>query len=420
MASRGARQTIARITRAKELSFGTLPLVPVFIDLRAPQGAGITPAQDMYPDEREVTSAHETFAPFLGAKTDKVDLMVPFHRDVVEDHGDVFGTALGATRTGLGALILDAGPNDETMVTFAGLSNQIRIGDWLKVTLAPSGIQHYRPIKEITTPALNVATFALQLPPLGADAISAIENVSVSGGAQYKEAAAGVEDTYTFLGDQDNEPDAVDYVARACIPSSVLLDLALTGRAFWTMSFSGAGYTQETSGDIGNSDPMLGAAVQWSNDLWIDPNLAAPGPDPQPVLANAFKAELAPAWEMLEAYKGRTGTNLDTISDTPGIAWRRLKPFGTPVETKMTFADPAWIAVHEQRTPEQIVLVAYGGESGESFNGDVVCVWFPQARTATKPEEVFDKSVKGQKISWQIEHDAMIGAKCFLAIFRGA
>lgn len=418
MASRGARQTIQRITRAKEASFGTL-VAPVYVQLRAPQGAGITPAQEMYPDERFTTAAHETFAGFLGAKTDKVDLVVPFHRDVVADHGDVLETALGQRRVGLGALVLDVGPNDETQVTYAGLGNQVRIGDWLKVTLAPSGITHYRPIKLVNAGVPNIATFALQLPPLGGDTIGALENVSVSGGAQYRELANGVEDTYTFVGDQDNEPDSVDYEARGCIPASVLLDLAITGRAMWTLSFNGAGFTQTTDGNISDPDPMLGAAVQWSNDLWVDPNLAAPGPDPQPVLANAFKAELAPGWEMLEAYKGRTGTSLSTISDTPGIAWRRLKPFGTPVETKMTFADPAWIVVHEARTKEQIVLVCYGGESGAGFNGDVVCLWIPQVRTAAKPEEIFDKSVKGQRIQWQVEHDPDIGSKCFLAIFRG-
>lgn len=420
MPSRGARQSIQRITRAKEASFGILPGVPVYVQLRAPQGGGITPDQEMYPDERWVTSAHETFAPFLGQKTDNVDLQVPFHRDVVADHGDVLETALGVKRAGLGALVLGGGPNTAAQVTYTGAVGEVAIGDILKFTLAPSGIVHFRPIKAVTAGVPNIATLALQLPPLGGDTISAIENVFLSGGAQYSESASGVEDTYTFLGDQDGEPDTVDYVARACIPSSVLLDLAITGRAFWRFVFSGAGYQQTTDPNIANPAAMTGAAVQWSNELWIDPNLAAPIADPQPVLVNAFKAELTPLWERLEAYKGRTGTSLSTISDTPGIAWRRQKPFQTPVETKMTFADPAWIVVHEQRTAEQIFLVSYAGQSGVGFNGDVVCLWIPQNRTATKPEEIWDKNVKGQRIQWQPEHDPAIGSKAFLAIFRGA
>jgi hypothetical protein len=185
------------------------------------------------------------------------------------------------------------------------------------------------------------------------------------------------------------------------------------------MAFSGAGYSQTTDVNILDPAETVGAAVQWSNDVWVDPNLAAPGADPQPVIVNAFKAELAPVWDMLEAYKGRTGTSLATIADTPGIAWRRLKPFGTPVETKFTFADPNWITVHEARTKHQIFFVAYGGESGVLANGDVVCLWLPRCRTAAKPEEVFDKSVKGQRATWQVEHDPDIGTKAVLAIFRG-
>jgi hypothetical protein len=374
----------------------------------------------MYTDERWVTAAHETFAPFLGAKTSQVALQIPFHRDVVTDHGDVIQTALGSVRAGLGALVLGAGPNTAAQVTYTGAVGQVAPGDVLKVTLAPSGKIHYRPVKAVAAAVPNVATFALQLPPLGADAISAIANVSASGGAQYSEAASGVEDTYTFLGDQDGEPDSVDYVLRACIPSSLLLDFGITGRALWTMAFSGAGYTQTTDANIADPAALAGAAVQWSCDLWIDDDLAAPGVDPQPVLANAFRAELAPAWEFLEAYQGRTGTALDAIADTPGVCWRRLKPFGSPVETKLTFSDTAWITAHEDRTREQIFAVFYGGEAGEAANGDVVCLWIPQARTAAKPEEIFDKSVKGQRIQWQVEHDLTIGTKAVLAIFRGA
>lgn len=417
MPSRGARQTIQRVTRAKEASFGTL-VAPTYIHIRSPMGAGITPAQEMYPDERWVTAAHETFAPFLGAKTDTVALQIPFHRDIVADHGDVLETSLGAKRAGLAALTLGAG-STVAQVTYTGAAGQVVIGDVLKITLAPSGKRHYRPIKAVTPGAPNIAVLALQLPPLAGDTVSAIENVSVSGGAQYSESAAGVEDTYTFLGDQDGEPDSVDYVARACIPSSVLLDLAITGRALWSMAFSGAGYQQTTDVNIADPATTLGAAVQWSNEVWIDPNLAAPGADPQPIIVNAFKAELAPAWSMMEAYKGRTGSSLSTIADTPGIAWRRLKPFSAPIETKFTYASPTWITVHEARTKEQIFLVAYGGESGASFNGDVVCLWLPQNRTAQKPAEIWDKSVKGQRALWQVEHDPAIGTKAVLAIFRG-
>lgn len=419
MASRGARKTIARITRAKEASFGTLA-GPTYVQLRAPQGAGITPAQEMYQDERETTAAHETFAGFLGAKTGKVDLVVPFHRDIVAQHGDVIETALGTKRAGLGALVLGAGPNTAAVVTYNGAVGGVAVGDWLKITLTPSGIKHYRPVKAVAAAVPNVATLALQLPPLGGDTILAIENVSVGGGAQYKEDAAGVEDTYTFLGDQDGEPDSVDYVSKGNIPSSLLLDLGITGRAMWTMAFSGASYVQTTDGNIADPAELVGAAVQWSCELYIDPNLAAPGADPQPVTANSFKAELAPAWEMIEAYKSRTGTTLATISDTPGIAWRRLKPFGTPVETVVTYAAAAWITAHEARTKEQLILIAHGGEAGAAINNDVVCLWFPQCRTKGKPEEVFPKSVKGQRIPWQVEHDPTYGSKCFLAIFKGA
>ena len=418
MATRGARQTIQRLTRARESSFGTLT-APVYVQLRAPQGAGITPAQEMYADERWTTGAHETFAPFLGALTDTVDLMVPFHRDVVADHGDVLETALGEKRAGLGALVLGAGPNTVAVVTYNGAVGQVQPGDWLKITLAPSGKVHYRPIKATAAAVPNVATLAFQMPPLGGDAISAIANVSASGGAQYKESASGVADTYYFAGDQDGEPDSVDYVARACIPTSLLLELGITGRTFWKMAFSGAGYSQTTDGNILDPAALSGAAVQWSNDLWIDPNLAAPGADPQPVIANAFKAELAPTWEMLEAFKSRTGTALTGISDTPGIAWRRMKPFSAAVETKLTFADPAMITAHEARTKQQIALVLYGGEAGVAGNGDVVCLWIPQVRTKEKPAEIFDKNVKGQNIPWQVEHDSTLGFKAVLAIFRG-
>jgi hypothetical protein len=420
MASRGARQTIQRITRAKEASFGTLPGVPVYKQLRAPQGGGIIPAQEMYPDERWVTSKHETFAGFLGAKTSQVQLQVPLHRDLVDDHGDVAETTLGEKRAGLGALVLGGGPNTAAQVTYDGLAAQVAVGDWLKVTHAPSGRIEYRPVKAITAGAPNVAVFALQMPPLGADTVNAIENVSVSGGAQYKENAAGVEDTYRFLGDQDGEPDAVDYVVKACIPTSFLLDFVVSGRAFLSMAFSGAGFYQDTDPNIADPAALVGAAVQWSMDLWVDPNLAAPIVDPQPLFANAFKAELAPAWEMLESYQGRMGTSLQQIADTPGVCWRRMKPFQSPIEIKTTFADPNWITVHEDRTKEQIVVVMYGGEAGASFNGDVVCLWIPQVRTAAKPEEIFDKQVKAHRLLWQAEHDPAIGTKATLAIFRGS
>jgi hypothetical protein len=394
--------------------------VPTYIHLRAPQGGLITPAQEMYPDERWVTAAHETFAPFLGAKTTSIDMQVPLHRDIVADHGDTLETALGRKRAGLGALVLGAGPNTVAQVTYVGAAAQVQIGDILKITLAPSGKTHYRPIKAITAGVPNIATLALQLPPLGADTISAIANVFPSGGAQYHEDPTGLADTYFFAGDQDAEPDSVDYVARACIPSSVLLQLASTGRTFFTLAHSGAGYTQTTDANIDDPAALVGAAVQWSNDLWIDPNLAAPGADPQPVFANGFTAELAPAWELLESFKSRTGTALTTIADTPGICWRRMKPFGTPVETKLTFADPNFITgTHEDREANQIFIVLYGGQAGEDANGDVICLWLPQCRTAAKPVEIWDKQVKGHQIQWQVEHDPTIGFKATLAIFRG-
>jgi hypothetical protein len=417
MTSRGARQTIGRLTRVKEDSFGVYPAVPLVFPIRAIEGAGITPAQEMYPDERWTTAAHETFAPFLGAKTNTVEFKVPYHNDLDGDHGDVFQTALGAKRTGAGVLVLGGGPNNETQVTYTGASSQVQIGDILRITLS-DGTRHFRPIKAITAGAPNIATYALQLPTLGILTVTSIEHAAAASGNLYKEDPAGTEDTYAFLGDQDSEPDSVDYIARACIPTTVMLEHATTGRSMLSFLFSGAGYTQDTSGDISDPDPLAGAAVQWSADLWIDPNLAAPAANPQPVISNGFKVNLAPAWEFIEAFKSRTGTTLNQIADTPGVCWRRMKPFQEPVETKLTFADEDWITVHEARTKEQIFFVAYQGDSGGSFSGRAICLWIPQARTLAKPEEVFDKSVKGQNIQWQVEHDTAMGSKAFFAIFE--
>lgn len=419
MASRGARQTIRRITRAKEQSLGTLPGVPTYIQIRAPQGAGIVTTQDMYPDERWTTGNHETFAPYLGAKHNNTDLQIPFHHDIVADHGDVIETALGAKRAGLGALVLGAG-STVAQVTYTGAAAQVQAGDFLRIILAPSGIVHYRPVKSVTPGVPNIAILAIQMPTFtGGDAVSQIQNVSVEDGAQYSEAPGGVEDTYTLLGDQDGEPDSVDYVAKGCIPSSVLLNLATSGRALWSFAYLGAGWTQTSDGNIDDPDETTGGAVQWTVEVFVD-DLDIPSANPSPETLYSFSAELAAAWEILEAFKSRTGTALGALPDTPQIAYRRMKPFGTPINTKYDYAQEDLITIHEQRTRKQMFIVAYGGEAGVDFNGDVVCLWFPRVATAGKPAEVWNKQIKGHDVNWQVEHNAAVGSKCFLGFFRGA
>lgn len=385
--SQGALTRIQRVAIGKEATIYATPAG--FTRPRGIEGTSMTAGREALADNRQLTSRKAQHAAHIGQKSFAFGMTIPMHDNIVEDMGDVFESALGSK--------VPASPLTFVSGTQSSITISAGTFDPLILITLDDGSKYIRPVKSV---AANVATLAIQLPPLNGREVVDVDNAQ----ACYKHDPSADISTFEIQSDRDQETDQVPYVGKGCAPTSVGLSLDLTQRLGFSFAFEGGDWEQAVGGNLANPDGELtGQYLGYACEAYIQ-GINFPSAGVQ-LDAQTVGLDLAP--QSIGRRATRVNGDPNVVPGSALVGWKRGLQFPNQVTVTLTKADSAWIASRDARTPFGMLLVFSKGTPSSTSSNGRIAIFLPRVVLDSEPTLTDIDGIEGQQLAFRVGEEGL-------------